>query len=119
MKSYSLPTKKDGTYKIVGAPILCQSNSTRFLVLSNSARLREVLDGSTYNYVLLLIFLWNLQPWFKIELKPVNKPKKVTTEGQAQKNADKAFQSKVEIINYSVRPGDTLSEIAERDGVCL
>jgi LysM repeat protein len=64
--------------------------------------------------VLLAALLWNMQPWFKIEIKPI-KAKTIN----APENSDKALQSNVEIINYDVQPGDTLSEIAERYSVSL
>lgn len=66
-------------------------------------------------FTLLMILFWNWQPWFEIEIKPVTKAPQATTE-----NTDKpSLQSNVEFINYLVRSGDTLSDIAERNGVGL
>lgn len=69
--------------------------------------------------VVLLALLWNAQPWFEIDIKPVSKQPETPTESPSQPNADKLLQSNVEIINYTVRAGETLSEIAERYGVGL
>lgn len=69
----------------------------------------------------LLALLWNAQPWFvlDVEIKPASKPSEVSTESASQQKQSPALQSNVEIINYTVRPGDTLSEIAEHYGVGL
>jgi hypothetical protein len=60
---------------------------------------------------LILALLWNLQPWFEIDIKPANK----SNASLKLPTSDRMLQSDVEII--TVRPGDTLSEIAERYGV--
>ncbi len=69
--------------------------------------------------VLLLSLLWNWQPWFKIRIEPVNKSPNATTLRMDGQDFERTLQSEVEFINYVVRPGDTLSEIAERFGVGL
>ncbi len=60
---------------------------------------------------LIIALLWNLQPWFKIEIKTA-----IKSNARLQlRTADRMLQSDIEVI--TVRPGDTLSEIAERYGV--
>ena len=68
---------------------------------------------------LLLSLLWNLQPWFELEIKPVHKLQDVTTEDLQRGMYDRALQSNVKIVAYVARPGDTLSKIAENHGVGL
>jgi hypothetical protein len=68
---------------------------------------------------LILILLWNWQPWFEIEIKPVNKVAKAKTASLDYERSGRMLQSHVELIDYVVRPGDTLSEIAERYGIGL
>lgn len=63
---------------------------------------------------LLVVIAWNMQPWFELEIKPVDKLKEAPAE---ENSSTKSLQSNIEIVNYVVRPGDTLSEIAERHGV--
>ena len=69
--------------------------------------------------LLLLILLWNSQPWFEIEIKRVNHLPQETTQGTNGWNSNLALQSIVEWGDYRVRPGETLSEIAERNGIGL
>ncbi len=64
--------------------------------------------------VLLVVLVWNTQPWFEIEIKSTSKANAVTTETDVPKKAERALQSNVEIVNYVVRPGETLSAIAAR-----
>jgi nucleoid-associated protein YgaU len=64
--------------------------------------------------VLLIVLVWNTQPWFEIEIKSASKANAVTTETTAPKKAERALQSNIEILNYKVRPGETLSTIAAR-----
>ncbi|MGI0016943.1 MAG: hypothetical protein ACREBU_26270 [Nitrososphaera sp.] len=64
--------------------------------------------------VLLVVLVWNTQPWFEIEIKATRKAKAVTTETGSTKKAERSLQSNVEIVTYVVRHGETLSEIAER-----
>ena len=66
---------------------------------------------------LLAALLWNMQPWFKLEIRTIDQSKAITTEHNATKSSSTALQSNVEIIQYVVQPGDTLSEIAARYGV--
>ncbi|MCI0690773.1 LysM peptidoglycan-binding domain-containing protein [candidate division KSB1 bacterium] len=61
-------------------------------------------------FTLLVVIVWNMQPWFEIEIKPVDKLKEAPSE---ENSSTKSLQSNVEIVTYVVRPGDTLSEIAE------
>jgi hypothetical protein len=67
-------------------------------------------------FALLVVIAWNMQPWFEIEIKPVSKLKETPVKDNS---SAKSLQSNVEIVSYVVRPGDTLSEIAERYGVRL
>jgi hypothetical protein len=70
--------------------------------------------------VLLLILLWNWQPWFEVEIKPADKTSGSTTEGtNGQAGARRDFDTKLQsaVVYHAVRPGDTLSEIAERNGI--
>ena len=69
--------------------------------------------------VLLVVLVWNTQPWFEIEIKPASGAKTVTTETAAPKKTERALQSNTEIFNYEVRPGETLSTIAARFGVSV
>ncbi len=64
-------------------------------------------------FTLLAILLWNMQPWFELEIKPKN----ATTENMLNKNSEMALQSDMEIFNHVVLSGETLSEIAEHYGV--
>jgi hypothetical protein len=69
--------------------------------------------------MVLLLLLWNSQPWFEIRIERVNQlPQEITksTEGE---NFNLALQSNLEWVAYRVQPGETLSEIAERYGVGL
>lgn len=68
-------------------------------------------------FALLAGLLWNMQPWFEIEIKAARKANAVTTETAEPKKTERSLQSNVEIITYEVRPGETLSAIAERFGV--
>jgi LysM repeat protein len=65
-------------------------------------------------FTLLVVIVWNVQPWFELDIKPVSKLKNVPAE---ESSPTTSLQSNVEIVTYVVRPGDTLSEIAERYGV--
>lgn len=65
--------------------------------------------------LLLAILLWNMQPWFELEIKPVRRTQDLPTA----ENQKLALQRNVAFRNYVVRPGDTLSRIAERYGVGL
>lgn len=72
--------------------------------------------------VLLLLLFWNWQPWFKLEIKPVDKLPNATTEktegqGNARRDFDTSLQSNLSLVDHVVRPGETLSEIAEYYGV--
>ncbi|MDZ7343218.1 MAG: LysM peptidoglycan-binding domain-containing protein [candidate division KSB1 bacterium] len=71
--------------------------------------------------VALLVLLWNAQPWFElvVEIKPADKTSEVSTKSASPQKKSPALQSNVEIIEYTVRAGDTLSEIAERYGIGL
>lgn len=69
--------------------------------------------------VVLLILLWNSQPWFEIKIERANRLPQETTQGTDGKTFNLALQSNEERDNYRVRPGETLSEIAERYGVGL
>jgi len=68
---------------------------------------------------LLLILAWNIQPWYEIEIKPANKLKAVASADLERVMYDRALQSDIKIVTYVVRPGDTLSEIAERHDVSV
>lgn len=68
---------------------------------------------------MILILLWNLQPWFEIEIKPANKLKDVTSADLERGVYNRALQSEVKIVGYIARPGDTMSEIAESHGIGL
>jgi hypothetical protein len=70
-------------------------------------------------FILVVVLLWHWQPWFKIEIKPIHLSPKAATAGTNGLAFNTALQSDVELIDYLVRPGDTLSEIAERYGVDL
>jgi hypothetical protein len=69
--------------------------------------------------VALLALLWNAQPWFEIfvEIKPAKQSSDASMESASRRKKSPALQSDVEITDYTVRAGDTLSEIAERHGV--
>lgn len=69
--------------------------------------------------LLLLILLWNSQPWFEIEIRRASQLPPETTSGAATLNANRLLQSTVEWREYRVRAGETLSEIAERNGIGL
>jgi len=69
--------------------------------------------------LLLLILLWNSQPWFEIEIKRANQLPTETTSGAATLNSNRLLQSTAEWSDYRVRAGETLSEIAERNGIGL
>jgi hypothetical protein len=69
--------------------------------------------------VLLLILLWNTQPWFEIEIKRANQLPQETTPDTGMLNSNRTLQSNIEWRDYRVRAGETLSEIAERHGVGL
>jgi hypothetical protein len=69
--------------------------------------------------VVLLILLWNSQPWFEIKIERANRLPQETTQGTDGQNLNLALQSNIEWNDYRVRPGETLSEIAERYGVGL
>jgi hypothetical protein len=69
--------------------------------------------------VVLLILLWNSQPWFEIKIERANRLPQETTQGTDGQNINLALQSNLEWVAYRVQPGETLSEIAERYGVGL
>ena len=69
--------------------------------------------------LLLLVLLWNSQPWFEIEIKRASQLPQETTQGTATWNSNLALQSNVKWGDYRVRSGETLSEIAERNGIGL
>jgi hypothetical protein len=69
--------------------------------------------------VVLLILLWNSQPWFEIKIVRVYQLPQETKQGTNGQNFNLALQSNVESVDYRVRLGETLSEIAERYGVDL
>jgi hypothetical protein len=69
--------------------------------------------------LLVLILLWNSQPWFEIKIERSNQLPQETTQSTDGQNFNLALQSNVEWSDYRVRPGETLSEIAERYGVGL
>ncbi len=69
-----------------------------------------------FAFTMLVIIIWNMQPWFKLEIKSVSKMAGTAVEDNSPQ---KSLQSNVEIVSYVVRPGDTLSEIAERHNVRL
>jgi len=69
--------------------------------------------------LLLLILLWNAQPWFEIEIKRVNQLPQETTQSTNGWKYNLALQSSVVWGDYRVRSGETLSEIAERNGIGL
>ncbi len=64
--------------------------------------------------LVLIVLVWNTQPWFEIEIKATNGTKAVTTETAAPKKVERSLQSNVEIVTHVVRPGETLSAIAAR-----
>ncbi len=67
--------------------------------------------------LLLVILLWNSQPWYEIKIERANRLPQETTQGTDGQNFNRALQSNFEWVDYSVRPGETLSEIAERYGI--
>ena len=69
--------------------------------------------------LVLIVLIWNTQPWFEIEIKSTSKANAVTTGTTAPKKAERALQSNIEIFNYEVRPGETLSAIAKRFDVSV
>jgi hypothetical protein len=68
---------------------------------------------------LIVILLWNWQPWFEIEIKAVNNVPKLKTTSWDGERAERMLFSNVKLVEYVVRPGDTLSEIAEHYGIGL
>jgi hypothetical protein len=69
--------------------------------------------------VVLLILLWNSQPWFEIKIERANRLPQETTQGTDGQNFNLALQSNLKWVAYRVQPGETLGEIAERCGVDL
>ncbi len=102
---------------------------------SNGYASPQSSDESYFNYALgshirfsfvvlliilvLMILLWNSQPWFEIKIERANRLPQETTQGTNGQTFNRALQSNVEWSDYLVRPGDTLSAIAERFGVGL
>lgn len=65
--------------------------------------------------LLLAILLWNMQPWFELEIKPARQPQDLpVTENQKI-----ALRNTVILHDYIVRPGDTLCQIAEQHSVSV
>ncbi len=69
--------------------------------------------------VVVLILLWNSQPWYEIKIERATRLPQETTQGTDGQNLNLALQSNVEWVAYRVQPGETLSEIAESFGVGL
>ena len=66
---------------------------------------------------LTLILLWNIQPWFEIEIKTVDQTKDLGMKGLQWRTSGRALQTDIKFAIYVVQPGESLSEIAERYGV--
>lgn len=66
-------------------------------------------------FYLLIALLWHLQPWFEIDLHPKNS----THENSMSTESSLRLQSAVEVINHTVRSGETMSGIADRYKVPL
>jgi len=70
-------------------------------------------------FLALMILIWNSQPWFEIEIKRANQLPQETTQSMGGRNSNLVLQSNIKWSDYRVRSGETLSEIADRNGIGL